>query len=106
MLSYRGAMLSPVCDLNQEIANFLYQENLPHFHHFDPQWFARLALLMNITEHLNALIVKLQAKDSLVTDMHAHINVLNCRMLRSAKLLLTVVDWNAHGAFVSVFPAM
>ena len=33
----------------------------------------RLALLMDITTHLSALNVKLQGKDILVTDMHAHI---------------------------------
>ena len=40
---------------------------------FDPRWLARLALLTDITAHLNAINVKLQGKDILVTDMHAHI---------------------------------
>ncbi len=52
----RGAMLSRVCDLQKEIATFLRQKNLPYADHFvDPLWFARLALLTDITTHLNAL---------------------------------------------------
>ena len=70
----RGAMLSRVCDLQKEIATFLRQQNLPYADlFFDPRWLARLALLTDITTHLSALNVKLQGKDMLVTDMHAHI---------------------------------
>ncbi|XP_076043765.1 general transcription factor II-I repeat domain-containing protein 2-like [Oratosquilla oratoria] len=70
----RGAMLSRLCDLQQEIATFLRQRNLPHADQFsDPRWLARLALLMDITAHLNALNMMLQGKDILVRDMYAHI---------------------------------
>ena len=56
----RGAMLSRVCDLQKEIATFLRQKNLPYADQFvDPRWLARLALLTDITTHLNALNVKL-----------------------------------------------
>ncbi|KAG0717726.1 General transcription factor II-I repeat domain-containing protein 2 [Chionoecetes opilio] len=55
-----GAMLFRVCDLQQEIATFLRQKNLPGADHFsNPQWLARLALLTDITTHLNDLNVKL-----------------------------------------------
>ena len=58
----RGAMLSRVCDLQKEIATFLRQKNLPYADQFlDPRWLACLALLT------------VQGKDTLVTDMHAHI---------------------------------
>ena len=51
----RGAMLSRVCDLQKEIATFLRQKNLPYADQFvDPRWLARLALLTDITTHLNA----------------------------------------------------
>ncbi|KAG0693219.1 General transcription factor II-I repeat domain-containing protein 2 [Chionoecetes opilio] len=67
-------MLSCVCDLQQEIATFLRQKNLPGADHFsNPQWLARLALLTDITTHLNDLNVKLQGKNILVTDMYSHI---------------------------------
>ena len=70
----RGAMLSHVCDLQKVVATSLRQKNLPYADQFfDPRWLARLALLTDITAHLNALNVKLQGKDILVTDMHAYI---------------------------------
>ena len=70
----REAMLSRVCDLQKEVATFVRQKNLPYADQFfDPRWLARLALLMDITTHLSALNLKLQGKDILVTDIHAHI---------------------------------
>ncbi|XP_076062391.1 general transcription factor II-I repeat domain-containing protein 2-like [Oratosquilla oratoria] len=78
----RGAMLSRLCDLRQEIATFLCQKNLPHADQFsDPQWLARLALLTDITAHLNALNMMLQAKDILVIDMYAHITAFEVKLL-------------------------
>ncbi|XP_076034521.1 general transcription factor II-I repeat domain-containing protein 2B-like [Oratosquilla oratoria] len=72
----RGAMLSRLCDLQQEIATFLRQKNLPHADQFcDPRWLACLALLTDITAHLNALNMMLQGKDILVTNTYAHITV-------------------------------
>ena len=51
----RGALLSRVCDLQKEIATFLRQKNLPYADQFfDPRWLARLALLTDITTHLNS----------------------------------------------------
>ena len=77
----RGAMLSRVCDLQQEIATFLRQKNLPHADQFsDPRWLARLALLTDITAHLNTLNMKLQGKDFLVTDMYAHITAFEVKL--------------------------
>ena len=77
----RGAMLSRVCDLQQEIGTFLRQKNLPHADHFaDPQWLARLALLMDITTHLNGLNMKLQGKDILVTDLYTHITAFEIKL--------------------------
>ncbi len=47
-------MLSRVCHMQKQIATFLRQNNL----------------LTDVTTHLNALNVKFQGKDILVTDMH------------------------------------
>ena len=70
----RVAMPFRECDLQKEIATFLRQKNLPYADQFfDPRRLARLALLTDITTRLNAINVKLQGKDILVTDMHAHI---------------------------------
>ncbi|KAK4328603.1 hypothetical protein Pmani_001079 [Petrolisthes manimaculis] len=70
----RGAMLSRVCDLKQEISNFLHQKKLPYADKFfDPRWLACLALLTDISTHLNALNLKPQGKEVLVTDMYCHI---------------------------------
>ncbi|XP_076056321.1 protein FAM200A-like [Oratosquilla oratoria] len=69
----REAMLSRLCDLQQEITTFLRQKNLPHADQFsDPWWLAHLALLTDITAHLNAFNMMLQGKDILVTDVRAH----------------------------------
>ena len=66
----RGAMLSR-CDLQQGIATFLRQKNLPHADQFsDPRWLARLALLTDITAHLNTLNVKLHSRDRHVRAHH------------------------------------
>ena len=47
-----GTMLSRVCDLQQEIATFFRQKNIPGAEKFsNPQWLARLALLIDITTH-------------------------------------------------------
>ncbi|KAG0718983.1 General transcription factor II-I repeat domain-containing protein 2 [Chionoecetes opilio] len=76
-----GAMLSRVCDLQQEIATFLCQKNLPGADNFsNPQWLARLALLTDITTHLNDLNVKLQGKNILVTDMYSHITAFEVKL--------------------------
>ena len=77
----RGAMLSRMCDLQQEIATLIRQKNLPHADHFsDPRWLTRLALLTDITAHLNALNVKLLGKEILVTDMHTHITAFQVKL--------------------------
>ena len=77
----RGVMLSRMCDLQQEIATFLRQKNLPHADHFsDLRWLARLALLTDNTTHLSTLNVKLQGKEILMTDMQAHITALQVNL--------------------------
>ena len=74
-------MLFPVCDLHKEIVIFLRHKNLPYTDQFfDPLWLARLALLTDITTHLDALNVKQQGKDILVTDMHAHITAFEVKL--------------------------
>ncbi|KAG0712988.1 General transcription factor II-I repeat domain-containing protein 2 [Chionoecetes opilio] len=74
-------MLSRVCDLQQEIATFLRQKNLPGADHFsNPQWIARLALLTDISTHLNDLNVKLQGKNILVIDMYSHITAFEVKL--------------------------
>ena len=90
----RGAMLSRVCDLQKEIATFLRQKNLPFADQFvDPRWLARLALLTDITTHLNALNEKLQGKDILITDMHAHITAFEVKLrLWEAQLANSQLD--------------
>ncbi|XP_076042351.1 general transcription factor II-I repeat domain-containing protein 2B-like [Oratosquilla oratoria] len=77
----RGAMLSRLCDLQQEIATFLRQKNLPHADQFsDPRWLARLVLITGITAHLNALNMMLQRKDILVADIYAHITAFEVKL--------------------------
>ena len=77
----RGTMLPRVCDLHNEIATFLRQKNLPYADQlFYPRWLARLALLTDITAHLNALNTKLQGKYMLETNMHAHITAFEIKL--------------------------
>lgn len=77
----RGVMLSRVWDLRQEVASFLREKGQSHAEKFcDPRWLADLALLADITSHLNALNLKLQGKDILVTDMHAHVTAFEVKL--------------------------
>ncbi|XP_076069311.1 general transcription factor II-I repeat domain-containing protein 2B-like [Oratosquilla oratoria] len=77
----RGAMLSSLCDLQQEIATLLRQKYLPHADQFsDPRWLARLALLMSITAYLNALNMMLQGKYILAADMYAHVTAFEVKL--------------------------
>ncbi len=77
----RGAILSRVCALQKEIATFLRQKNVPYADQFfDPRWLARLALLTDITKHMNALNGKLQGKYILVTDMHTNITAFEVKL--------------------------
>ena len=70
-----------MCDLQQEITIFLRQKNLPCANHFsNPQWLTGLALLTDITMHLNDLNVKLQCKNILVTDMHSQITTFDVKL--------------------------
>ncbi|XP_076069790.1 general transcription factor II-I repeat domain-containing protein 2-like [Oratosquilla oratoria] len=67
----RGAMLSRICELQREIATFLRQNNLPHADQFSDPWLlSRLALLTDITAHLNALNMMLQGKDIIVYNIN------------------------------------
>ena len=59
----------------KEIATFLRQKNLPN-----TDQLARLALLTDITTHLNALNLKLQGKYIIVTDMHAYITAFEVKL--------------------------
>ncbi|KAG0724973.1 General transcription factor II-I repeat domain-containing protein 2 [Chionoecetes opilio] len=74
-------MLSRVCDLQQEIATFLRQKNLPVLIIFPTRnGLLSLALLTDITTHLNDLNVKLQGKNILVTDMYSHITAFEVKL--------------------------
>ena len=64
--------MSRVCDLQK---NLRYADQF-----FDPRWLARLALITDITTHLNALNMKLQGKAIIVTDMHAHITAFEVKL--------------------------
>ena len=77
----RGQMLGRVWELKDQIATFLMEKNLPHAAKFqDPVWLAKLALLTDITEHLNNLNFRLQGKDSLVTDMLAAVQAFEVKL--------------------------
>ncbi|KAG0714166.1 General transcription factor II-I repeat domain-containing protein 2B [Chionoecetes opilio] len=77
-----GAMLGRVCEPaagDRHLPPF--QKNLPGADHFsNPQWLARLALLKDITTHLNDINVKLQGKNILVTDMYSHITAFEVKL--------------------------
>ena len=67
-----------VCDLHKEIATFLRQKNLPYNDQFfDPRWLARLALMADITTHLNPIN---EGKYILVADMRAHITAFEVKL--------------------------
>ncbi|XP_076041934.1 general transcription factor II-I repeat domain-containing protein 2-like [Oratosquilla oratoria] len=91
----RGAMLSRLCDLQQEIATFLRQKNLPHADQFsDPQWLARLALLTDITR------TSPPSRLSCACGRFNWLLVSSCIFL--ALLLVPLTTWTWTLAFVQV----
>ena len=70
----RGAMLSRVWDLRKEIATFIADKKLPYSETFeDPVWLSKLAMLTDVSQHLNELNLRLQGKDLLITEMASNI---------------------------------
>ena len=77
----RGAMLSRVWELRQNIASFLHEKSSPYADKFsDSRWLTDLTLLTDITSHLNTLNTKLQGKDLLLPDMYAHVTAFEVKL--------------------------
>ena len=69
----RGAMLQRVYQLRVELANFLREKgmNVPEFS--DAKWITDFAFLVDITNHLNMLNLKLQGRNQFINVLYDHI---------------------------------
>ncbi|XP_074542331.1 microfibril-associated glycoprotein 4-like [Halichoeres trimaculatus] len=66
----------------------------------DPVWLADLAFLVDITKHLNALNVKLQGQDAVVSQLYAHIKAIGTKLQLFHRHLSQTEPCTAH------FPAL
>jgi hypothetical protein len=83
----RGTVLKRFFDLRTEIAMFLVHKDNGVSELEDPNWLADLAFLVDITSELNALNVKLQGRDQLVTEMYDHVRSFERKLLLWEKQL-------------------
>ena len=59
--------------LRKEIGQFLSDKGKPMEELSDPAWLSDFAFMVDITHHLNELNTKLQGKDTVVSQLYAHI---------------------------------
>ena len=66
----RGAVLKRFYQLRSEIQMFLYDKGRDVQELNDDEWVQDLAFMVDITEHLNCLNIKLQGRNKFVNDLH------------------------------------
>ena len=69
----RGAVLKRVCQLRDEISNFLASKGQKKSEFEDPTWNSDFAFLVDMTTHLNILNSTLQGKNKLIHELYATI---------------------------------
>ncbi|PVD36572.1 hypothetical protein C0Q70_03557 [Pomacea canaliculata] len=77
----RGKLLKRFFDLRHEIEIFMTEKSkqVPQLN--DPSWLWDLAILCDITSHLNELNTKLQGKDKLISHVYADITAFQAKLL-------------------------
>lgn len=76
----RGSVLQRFYSLRSEIDEFLKEKGRPLAELSDPLWLADLALLVDLTQHLNSLNKSLQGKDQLVPQMYTHVKAFSVKL--------------------------
>jgi hypothetical protein len=76
----RGKVLRRFCDTRVEIARFMEskQKVIPELE--DEKWLSDLAFMCDVTEHLNALNVKLQGRKQLITEMRDSVKAFQMKL--------------------------
>ena len=76
----RGKVLKRFFDLRHEIEIFMMEKSkqVPQLN--DPSWLWDLAILCDITSHLNELNTKLQGKDKLISHVYADITAFQAKL--------------------------
>ena len=69
----RGAMLERVYQLRNELTTFVREKGLEVPEFSDSKWLSDFAFLVDITNHLNSLNLKLQGKNQLVNVLYEHV---------------------------------
>jgi len=93
----RGSALQRFFALREEIGQFLSEKGQPMEEPSDPVWLADLALLVDITKHLN---VNLQGRDAVVSQLYAHIKAFGTKLQLFQRHLSQTEPCTAH------FPAL
>lgn len=76
----RGQMLKRVYDLKEEIELFLDMKGKPVKEFGDHDWMCDFAFLIDITQHLNELNLRLQGKDQLIHAMFDQIKAFESKL--------------------------
>ena len=78
----RGNVLKCVFALHHKIVAFVSERGLKGFESFsDEVWLCRLSFLTDISSHLNELNLKLQGRDVLITNMEAHVQAFEIKLI-------------------------
>ena len=76
----RGAMLERVYQLRNELTTFVREKGLEVPEFSDSKWLSDFAFLVDITNHLNSLNLKLQGKNQLVNVLYEHVCAFQARL--------------------------
>ncbi|KAK2847511.1 hypothetical protein Q5P01_010510 [Channa striata] len=76
----RGSAMQRFFSLREEIGRFLGEKGEPMEELSHPVLLADLAILVDITKHLNALNVNLQGQDAVVSQLYGHIKAFGIKL--------------------------
>lgn len=95
-----GKMLKRVYDLHQEIIMFLHSRNESQLaaHFENSEWVSDLCFLVDMTQHLNELNIKLQGKNNMINNMFY--------ILKSFEVKLSLWQSQLSNGLLANFPTM
>lgn len=76
-----GKVLSWFFQHREAIKSFLAEENQPEPLLSNTDWLWKLAFFVDLTSHMNQLILKLQGETNLITDVFSHIKAFRTKLL-------------------------
>ena len=85
----RGAMLKRIYNLKNDIQLFVEMKQYPFPQFEDKEWMCNFAFLIDITQHLNDLIMELQGKNQFIHNMFDKISAFESKLKIWNKHLLS-----------------